>query len=220
MIYSKRKIVTDTTKLKQVVPPQKIDQARIDEITEILTQELERHKGFGLSTNQLGIDDVRACIINIIEPMVLINPRILEVSKERVVYIESCLSLPKTMKKPVKTVRFETIKIECDNLGVIEFSPNYVGVDDGSLPTGRKWQNEDEFWKDQGLLECVCAQHELDHLNGKLITDKDRRYTQTIVAPKKYGRNERVMVKLLDGKTEFMKYKQAIPLIEMGAEIM
>lgn len=220
MIYSKRKIVTDTAKLKQVVAPQKIDQARIDEVTEILTQELERHKGFGLSTNQLGIDDVRACIINVIEPMVLINPRIVDTSKERVVYIESCLSLPKTMKKPVKTVRFEKITIECDNLGVVEFSPNYVDVDGGSLPTGRKWQNENEYWNDQGLLECVCAQHELDHLNGKLITDKDRRYTQTITAPKKYGRNERVMIKFPDGKTQFMKYKQALPLIEMGAEIL
>ena len=57
------------------------------------------------------------------------------------------------------------------------------------------------------MLECVVAQHEIDHLEGRLITD--RRYTTTITRGKKYGRNERVMVKLSDGTTEFMKYKKA-----------
>ena len=37
---------------------------------------------------------------------------------------------------------------------------------------------------------------------------------------KKYGRNERVMVKLSDGSTEFMKYKKAQPLLLSGAEIL
>ena len=68
------------------------------------------------------------------------------------------------------------------------------------------------------MLECVVAQHEIDHLEGRLITD--RRYTQTIIKEKKYGRNERVMVKLSDGSTEFMKYKKAEPLLSQGAEIL
>ena len=66
----------------------------------------------------------------------------------------------------------------------------------------------------------MVAQHEIDHLDGILITDEIRRYTQTIVKEKKYGRNERVMVKLSDGKTEFMKYKKALPLLEEGAQII
>jgi len=65
-----------------------------------------------------------------------------------------------------------------------------------------------------------CAQHELDHLNGVLITDKIRRYTTTVVSTKKYGRNDRVMVKLANGDTEFMKYKKAQPLLSQGAEIL
>jgi hypothetical protein len=70
------------------------------------------------------------------------------------------------------------------------------------------------------LLECVCAQHEIDHLHGILITDPIRRYTETITRGKKYGRNERVMVKLSDGSTQFMKYKKAQSLLESGAEIL
>jgi peptide deformylase len=210
MIYSKRKLITDVTKLKQVVLPTKLTKERIDEITEILTQELERHKGYGLSTNQLGINDVRACIINVVEPLVLINPRLIKQSDERVVYIESCLSLPKTMSNPLKTGRNKSVVIDTDNLGKVEFGPDT-----------ETWEDGNDFWSDKGMLECVCAQHELDHLNGKLITDKDRRYTTTLIRKtRKYGRNERVMVKFPDGKTEFMKYKKALPLIEVGAEIL
>ena len=70
------------------------------------------------------------------------------------------------------------------------------------------------------MLECVCAQHEIDHLDGILITDSDRRYTTTITRGKKYGRNERVMVKLSDGSTEFMKYKKAERYLSAGGEIL
>ena len=67
---------------------------------------------------------------------------------------------------------------------------------------------------------CSGLQHEIDHLNGVLITDSRRIYTTTIRRGKKYGRNERVMVKLSDGSTEFMKYKKAEPLLSQGAEIL
>ena len=73
---------------------------------------------------------------------------------------------------------------------------------------------------DEGMLECVVDQHEIEHLNGKLITDSDRKYTTTIRREKKYGRNERVMVKLSDGSTEFMKYKKKEPLLSQGGEIL
>jgi len=204
------KLVTDEKKLKVPVQPRELTKDEVNTITEILTNELEKRDGFGLSTNQLGITDIRACIINVVEPLVLINPRIVEKSKEKSVYVESCLSLPKTMQKAVQTVRHNSVIIECDNLGKIEFGPD--------SPNG--WEDSQDFWKDAGMLESVCAQHELDHLNGKLITDKDVRFDRTVRSKKKYGRNERVMVKLPDGKTEFMKYKKAIPFLEFGAEIL
>ena len=143
------KIVTDKKQLRQVIPATKVTKEQVDEITEILTTELERHNGYGLSANQLGITNIRACIVNVIEPMVLINPRIVEASNEKLVYAESCLSLPKTIDKPVKTVRHRKVIVETDNLGKIEFSPDFA--------EDREWKNADEFYNDKGLLECAQA---------------------------------------------------------------
>jgi len=115
------------------------------------------------------------------------------------------------MKSPVKTVRHKRILVETDNLGIVEFSADNQFSD---------WKDANEFFEDLGLLECVVAQHEIDHLDGILITDSSRKYTTTYIAPKQYGRNEMVMVKLPDGKTEFIKYKKAQKLLELGAEIV
>ena len=171
---------------------------------------LKKEKGFGLSANQIGIDK-RVCVVNIKDPLVLVNPRITNRSEEAVIYIESCLSLPKTMRKSIKTIRSTSLTVETDNLGTIEF-----GADEPKK-IGTEGHN---YFADEGLLECVVAQHEIDHLDGILITDADRRYSQTVISEKKYGRNDRVMVKLPNGDTEFMKYKKAEPLLVMGAEIL
>jgi peptide deformylase len=201
-------LIKNPNKLKTPLVHKPMTQEQIADISTILLEELTRHGGIGLSANQIGLD-VRACVINVKEPLVLINPVVTEVSKETVAYVEQCLSLDKTMKKPVKTVRHKSFTVECDNLGTVLFSAD-----------SNDWKDSNEFFGDMGLLETVCAQHEIDHLNGILITDKVRRYTATVTAPKKYGRNERVMVKLPDGKTEFMKYKKAESLVSLGAEIL
>tara|TARA_A200000159_G_C7336555_1_gene345302 strand:- start:4463 stop:5074 length:612 start_codon:yes stop_codon:yes gene_type:complete len=202
------RLIKDPNKIRKSIEPAPMTQEEIDKISTTLLQELTRHGGIGLSANQIGLD-VRACVINVTEPLVLINPKILEVSEDTVAYVEQCLSIPKSIRKPVKTVRHKSFKVETDNLGIVEFSP-----------TKTDWKDSNEFFSDEGLLECVCAQHEIDHLNGILITDPARKYTQTITRAKKYGRNERVMVKLPNGDTEFMKYKKAQPLLSVGAEIL
>ena len=202
------RLIKDPNKIRKAIEPTPMTQVEIDEISTTLLQELTKHGGIGLSANQIGLD-VRACVINVTEPLVLINPKVLEVSEDTVAYVEQCLSIPKSIRKPVKTVRHKSFKVETDNLGIVEFSP-----------TKTDWKDSNEFFSDEGLLECVCAQHEIDHLNGVLITDSSRRYTQTITRAKKYGRNERVMVKLPSGDTEFMKYKKAEPLLTQGAEIL
>jgi peptide deformylase len=202
------RLIKDPNKIRKAIEPTPMTQVEIDEISTTLLQELTKHGGIGLSANQIGLD-VRACVINVTEPLVLINPKVLEVSEDTVAYVEQCLSIPKSIRKPVKTVRHKSFKVETDNLGIVEFSP-----------TKTDWKDSNEFFSDEGLLETVCAQHEIDHLNGVLITDSSRRYTQTITRAKKYGRNERVMVKLPSGDTEFMKYKKAEPLLTQGAEIL
>jgi peptide deformylase len=203
------RLIKNPNKLRKPLEPKPMTQEQIDEVSTILLQELKRHGGIGLSANQIGLD-VRACVINVKEPLVLINPKVTEVSKETVAYVEQCLSLDKTMRKPTKTVRHKSFTIECDNLGTVIFSPDQK----------EEWKDSNEFFSDEGLLECVCAQHEIDHLNGVLITDSIRRYTTTVTSTKKYGRNDKVMVKLANGDTEFMKYKKAQPLLSQGAEIL
>ena len=203
------RLIKDPNKLRKPLEGKPMTQEQIDEISTTLLTELKRHGGIGLSANQIGLD-VRACVINVKEPLVLINPIVTEVSKDTVAYVEQCLSLDKTMKKPVKTVRHKSFTVECDNLGTVIFSPDQK----------EPWKDSNEFFSDEGLLETVCAQHELDHLNGILITDKIRRYTTTVTSTKKYGRNDRVMVKLVNGDTEFMKYKKAELLLKQGAEIL
>ena len=204
------RLVKEPNKLKKVIEPKSMNQQEIDEISTTLLQELKKHGGIGLSANQIGLD-VRACVINVKEPLVLINPKVTQISDETVAYVEQCLSIPKSMRKPVKTVRHKSFTVECDNLGTVIFSADNKESE---------WKDSNEFFSDEGLLECVCAQHEIDHLNGVLITDSIRRYTTTITSTKKYGRNERVMVKLTDGSTQFMKYKKAQLLLSSGAEIL
>ena len=204
------KIVTDTIKLKKVVTDLPKNKSEEEVLSAALFTALEKEKGFGLSANQIGVDK-RMCVINIKEPMVLVNPKIVKRSEEAVQYIESCLSLPKTMRKPKNTVRSISITVETDNLGTVEFGP------DEKDKIGTEGHN---YFADEGLLECVVAQHEIDHLDGILITDQIRAYNIQRVAEKKYGRNEKVMVKSPEGDTDFMKYKKAVPLLEKGYEIV
>jgi peptide deformylase len=205
------KLIKNPSKLKTQLLPRPMSQSDVDSITEKLSTELAKHGGLGLSANQIGLTD-RVCLINVKDPLILVNPRVTDASKETVIYVEQCLSLDKTMAKPVKTLRHKSFTVECDNLGTVIFSSD--------KKEGEDWKNSEEFFADEGLLECVCAQHEIDHLNGILITDGVRRYNTTVTRGRKYGRNERVMVKLSDGSTEFMKYKKAETLISQGAEIL
>ena len=135
-------LIKNPAKLQKVIQPTSLTQEQIDDISVKLLDGLKTHGGIGLSANQIGLD-VRACVINVIEPLVLINPRVVEVSQDTVAYVEQCLSITKTMRKPVKTVRHKSITIECDNLGTVVFGPdNKLG----------NWKDGNEFFNDMGLL--------------------------------------------------------------------
>lgn len=174
----------------------------IDDINGVIdTLKLEDNGVRGLSFNEININK-RVCYINIKNPIILINPTIIERSDDVVIYYESCRTVPKSHKKLIKTVRNTKIKVQTDNLGEIEFGPDYV--------EGRKWKTNEEFFSDIGLQESVYVQKHIDLLDGIQITN--RVYTTTVVNTKKYGRNDRVLVKLQDGTMEYMKYKKATEL--------
>ena len=174
--------------------------------TELLKILAERKDGIGLAANQVGID-ASVAVVNVREPIILINPEVIDVWNE-VDYYEGCLSYP---KKGVHTKRFKNVVITTEQEeGNLYFS----GVPNFSDGKG-SWEKESSSRQDQELrlLEAVCIQHEIDHLNG--MTIHDRQMITTIVNKEKYGRNEIVMI--TDGKeTKDLKWKKAKPLIDSG----
>ena len=167
----------------------------------------QRKDGIGLAANQVGID-ASVAVVNVKEPLILINPVIKE-QWEEIDYYEGCLSWP---KKGVNTKRYKNIIIHTEQE---ECDWYFSGAENPSDGKG-SWEKEQSDKQEQELrvLESVCIQHEIDHLNGISCIDKaiDTTIRRT---EKKFGRNEIVMI--TNGKeTKDLKYKKAKPLIESG----
>ena len=202
------KIVTDTSALKKPIPTTTFTKEEQDLATAALLTAVTEHQGLGMSANQIGLNK-RICVINVRqEPLVLVNPTIVEESEEKIMYFEGCLSLPKTMKKPIKTVRSYGVKVKADNFpDVLDFSTKE-----------RKHEDINALFGDVDLLESVCVQHEIDHLNG--VTIRDRQYTETVrlTTFAKMGRNERFILKK-DNETLSVKKKNLSTYLEQGWEV-
>lgn len=104
--------------------------------------------GIGLAAPQVG-HSIRLIVVDVSEdknqPLVLVNPRVLKASDEFVMYREGCLSFP----------------------GLFEVLPSHKSIEveykdlDGKTHT----------LSAAGLLS-VCIQHEIDHLDGRLMIDR------------------------------------------------
>ena len=187
-------IVKDRKELEIKCSPVSVKEG--EEIGVRLLDELrESENGIGLAANQIGINK-RVCVINVKEPLVLINPKIVKKSKEQFIFPEGCLSFP---NDKIKTTRYQDIVVEADNhKGRLSFSANSQNINDA--------------------FECVCVQHEIDHLDG--ITMFDREFKQEPIikgvnAPKKIGRNEKVTI-TKGSESKILKYKKAEPMLEDG----
>ena len=187
-------IIKDKNKLKEKCSPVSVKEG--EEIGVRLLHELrESENGIGLAANQIGIQK-RVCVVNVKEPLVLINPKIVEKSKEQFIFPEGCLSFP---DDKIKTTRYQDIVVEADNHeGQLSFSANSKDINDA--------------------FECVCVQHEIDHLDG--ITMFDREFKQEPVvkgvnAPLKIGRNEKVTI-TKGSESKVLKYKKAQRMLEDG----
>lgn len=139
------------------------------------------------------------------DDLTLVNPIVVEASKELVVYFEKDSYKNKTRK----TTRHKSFKVDTDNLGLVEFSSDKD-----------TWKNEQEFMNDLGLFECITAQRLIDSIDGIDVNSPLRRYTAEIKKEKKPGRNERVMLQSPEGEMEFVKYKHAQPLLDKGYQLM
>ena len=202
------KLVTDISVLKKVIPTTTFTKEEQDLATAALLTAVTQHQGLGMSANQIGLNK-RICVINVKEqPLVLVNPQIVDEGQEKLIYFEGCLSLPKTMKKPIKTVRSYGVKVKADNFPeVLEF-----GTEE------RAHEDINSLFGDVNLLESICVQHEIDHLNG--LTIRDRQYTETVrlTSFAKLGRNEKLLLKKGE-ETLSVKKKNLSTYLEQGWEV-
>jgi len=191
----------------------KLKEVTVEEGMEIATklfQVLNKRKdGIGLAANQVGID-AQVAVVNVREPLVLINPKIVSKS-DKVTFYEGCLSYP---GKGLRTERYETIEVKTEQLeGSMIFSGKTTGIEGAKGLWEDKTNQQDTAMR---LLEAVCIQHEIDHLNG--MTIMDRKIDTTYRAEKKIGRNELVTIKKGDA-VKVIKYKKAQNLLKEGWEI-
>ena len=191
--------------LKTPVLKSEITQDEADELRMKLTQALIENPGLGISATQIGIKK-RACYINFgDEELFLVNPIIKEKSKEGFLFYEGCLSIPSTLRSPIRTIRASKVIVQTDNLGELTFEIN---------PEGDK-ANESVS---KETMMTVIVQHEIDHLDG--FTIKDRVYNTQVVKKVNYGRNDKIVMKSPTGELEEIKYKNANKYFLQGYEIV
>ena len=204
-----RKVI-DCLKHDNPVIKKKLREVSIEEGRAIATELFqilnERKDGIGLAANQVGID-AQVAVVNVIEPLVLINPKI-EEQWDEIDYYEGCLSYP---KQGIKTKRYKNIIIKTEQ----EESGWYFSGAESSQESKGSWEQENKKQdQERRLLEAICVQHEIDHLNGITIYERENK-PKPIITKQKYGRNE--IVGITDGKDyKEIKYKKAKPLIDSG----
>ena len=180
--------------LKTPCPKTEMTQQEADELRNQLSEGLMKHPGLGISATQLGIKK-RACLIQFgDEELFLLNPVIKEKSKDGFLFYEGCLSIPRSLKRPVRTIRACKVVVDTDNLGELTFEINPEGDKQGETVS-------------KETMMTVIVQHEIDHLDG--FTIKDRVYTTTVVKRQTYGRNDKVVMKSPEGEMVEVKIGRA-----------
>jgi peptide deformylase len=136
---------------KKAVPVKEIDMELIEFIKN-MSDTMHSASGIGLAATQVGSDKSLFVLdISVVEdykhikPIVMINPEILELSDDKVTIEEGCLSIPDIRKE---IIRPEKVRIK------------YFDT------------NMKEFTLDADELLARVIQHEYDHLEGVLFTDK------------------------------------------------
>ena len=165
----------------------------------------KRGDGIGLASNQVGID-AQVAVVNVREPIILINPKIID-QWEEVPYYEGCLSFP---GQAIRTQRYRHIIVKSADVDC-----QYYFSGAGS-PKGAKgsWETSAKHDQDQRLLEAICVQHEIDHLMGSTIHDREKNL-EPVKSEKKIGRNQLVTIKKGDA-VKVLKYKKARNLLNQG----
>jgi peptide deformylase len=135
-------------------------------LTKDMIDTVQNADGIGLAAPQVG-KSVKVIIVNLqkggVPVMALYNPKIVKKSFKKTDIEEGCLSIPGVfgMVKRPKKVTIEAYNQE-----------------------GKKLQITDDGWV------ARVAQHEIDHINGKLIIDLIKKYTQGEEIVKKWKKDK------------------------------
>jgi len=133
--------------LKRISEPVSDINKEVGEFSDEMIQAMILGKGIGLAAPQVGRLE-RFFVIHLqdkeSEPLIFINPEIIETSTELSSYEEGCLSIPGSYQK---VVRPAFIRIQAWNTKGRPFTMNADGI------------------------LAVVIQHEFDHLNGRLFID-------------------------------------------------
>ena len=138
------------------IPINDIKSNNTQKIIEKMIKTMRKHNGAGLAANQI-YEPIRICIIEVLDnprykhlntiPLkVLINPKVI-IKKDTATFnsYEGCLSVP-NLRGKVK--RYNTINVTYYTMDAKKITENIKG------------------------LESIVYQHEIDHLDGYLFTDK------------------------------------------------
>ena len=138
------------------IPINEIKSENTHKIIEKMIKTMRKYNGAGLAANQI-YEPIRICIIEVLDnprykhlntiPLkVLINPKVI-IKKDTATFnsYEGCLSVP-NLRGKVK--RYNTINVTYYNMDAKKITKDIKG------------------------LESIVYQHEIDHLDGYLFTDK------------------------------------------------
>ena len=138
------------------IPFNEIKSENTKKIIDKMIKTMRKHNGAGLAANQI-YESIRICIIEVLDnprykhlntiPLkVLINPKVI-IKKDTATFnsYEGCLSVP-NLRGKVK--RYNTINVTYYNMDAKKITEDIKG------------------------LESIVYQHEIDHLDGYLFTDK------------------------------------------------
>ena len=154
--------------LKKVSDPIEKVSENEKKLVKDLFETMYHSKGIGLAAVQVGILK-RILVIDVStkeekkNPLCFINPVVKKISQETSVYEEGCLSIPDTF-----------IEIERPKICEVEY-----------IDINGKMKNI----KCDGLLS-TCLQHEINHLDGKLIIDHLTKLKRDIII-KKISKNKK-----------------------------
>ncbi|XVJ68530.1 MAG: peptide deformylase [Rhizobacter sp.] len=133
--------------LHTVARPVLVVDDSIQRLLDDLLETMYAAEGIGLAATQVNVHQ-RVIVVDVSEerdqPLVLINPELMEGSEDMVVGQEGCLSVPEVYDKVPRHARVRVRALGRD---------------------GQPFEREAD-----GLLS-VCIQHEMDHLMGKVFVE-------------------------------------------------